>query len=208
MLRGRLLRPSIETFPRWLRELNQRIVAANASPVGFVGLLAKQFGEDHEITRDEFLEYGLRAATGYGVTKAGTPAQIADMLEEEFEARWELWLDRAGEWTPVFERLQNLPTGGLEALLSAEGLVGADEFEAYGRLRRSAEGRAVPLPGVFAGTDADVAAVQYGLSESAATRGPSTTSANATIPRRSSAPRAFHTIARSPTLIGLPFVVQ
>lgn len=73
--------------PRFsLRELNARIVAANASPVGFVGLLAKQHGEDGEITREEFFEYGLRAATGYGNTRTGTAAQIADVLEEEFEA--------------------------------------------------------------------------------------------------------------------------
>jgi FMN-dependent oxidoreductase (nitrilotriacetate monooxygenase family) len=69
-----------------LRELNERIVAANASPVGFVGLLAKQYGEDGEISREEFFRHGLHAATGYGSTKTGTAAQIADMLEEEFEA--------------------------------------------------------------------------------------------------------------------------
>jgi alkanesulfonate monooxygenase SsuD/methylene tetrahydromethanopterin reductase-like flavin-dependent oxidoreductase (luciferase family) len=73
--------------PRFsLRELNQRIVAANASPVGFVGLLAKQYGEDSEITLDEFFDYGLKAATGYASTRAGTAAQVADLLEEEFEA--------------------------------------------------------------------------------------------------------------------------
>jgi alkanesulfonate monooxygenase SsuD/methylene tetrahydromethanopterin reductase-like flavin-dependent oxidoreductase (luciferase family) len=72
--------------PRFsLRELNQRIVAANASPVGFVGLLARQYGEDTEFSRDEFFEHGLQAATGYATTKAGSAAQIADYLEEMFE---------------------------------------------------------------------------------------------------------------------------
>src|SRR5690349_4100162 len=73
--------------PRFtLRELNERIVAANASPVGFVGLLIDQYGEDGEITRDEFMRYGLHAATGYATTQAGTAGQIADYLEEIFEA--------------------------------------------------------------------------------------------------------------------------
>src|SRR5580700_2310744 len=73
--------------PRFsVRELNERIVAANASPVGFVGLLIEQYGESGEITRDEFMRYGLEAATGYGITRAGTAAQIADYLEEIFEA--------------------------------------------------------------------------------------------------------------------------
>jgi len=72
--------------PRFsLRELNERIVAANASPVGFVGTLAQQYGEDGEITLEEFFDYGLKAATSYGTTVAGTASQIADYLEERFE---------------------------------------------------------------------------------------------------------------------------
>jgi FMN-dependent oxidoreductase (nitrilotriacetate monooxygenase family) len=73
--------------PRFsVRELNERIVEANASPVGFVGLLIEQYGQDGEIARDDFMRYGLEAATGYGITRAGTAAQIADYLEEMFEA--------------------------------------------------------------------------------------------------------------------------
>jgi alkanesulfonate monooxygenase SsuD/methylene tetrahydromethanopterin reductase-like flavin-dependent oxidoreductase (luciferase family) len=67
-------------------ELNERIVAANASPVGFVGLLIEQYGQDGEMTREEFMRYGLHSATGYGITRAGTAVQIADYLEEIFEA--------------------------------------------------------------------------------------------------------------------------
>ncbi len=72
-----------------LSELQQRIVAANASPVGFVHLLAKQYGEDAEMTRTEFLTEGLRAATGYNITRAGTAAQVADEMEESFLATGE-----------------------------------------------------------------------------------------------------------------------
>lgn len=68
-----------------LRELNERIVAANASPVGFVGILLARHGEHTEITREEFMQEGLYAATGYGATKAGTAVQMADYLEEMFE---------------------------------------------------------------------------------------------------------------------------
>jgi FMN-dependent oxidoreductase (nitrilotriacetate monooxygenase family) len=73
--------------PRFsLRELNERIVAANASPIGFVGILLARHGEHTEITREEFLREGLLAATGYALTFAGTGTQIADYLEETFEA--------------------------------------------------------------------------------------------------------------------------
>jgi FMN-dependent oxidoreductase (nitrilotriacetate monooxygenase family) len=72
--------------PRFsLRELNQRIVAANASPVGFVGTLLQKYGEDGEIDLDEFMHQGLMAATSYGTTVAGTADKLADQLEERFE---------------------------------------------------------------------------------------------------------------------------
>ena len=72
--------------PRFsLRELNERIVAANASPVGFVAMLMEVHGLDGEITLEEFFDYGLKTATSYATTVAGTAAQIADYLEERFE---------------------------------------------------------------------------------------------------------------------------
>jgi FMN-dependent oxidoreductase (nitrilotriacetate monooxygenase family) len=73
--------------PRFsLSELQQRIVAANASPVGFVHLLSHKYGDSAEITREEFFHHALRAATGYDITIAGTAAQVADQLEDMFEA--------------------------------------------------------------------------------------------------------------------------
>ena len=74
--------------PRFtLRELNERIVAANASPVGFVAQLAQALGDDGEITLDEFMEHGLRTATSYATTVAGTAAQIADIWKNASRAR-------------------------------------------------------------------------------------------------------------------------
>ena len=69
-----------------LRELRDTIAATNASPMGLVGKLAMKLGEDSTITRAEFFEHGLLAATQYENTVAGTPAQIADHLEAAFEA--------------------------------------------------------------------------------------------------------------------------
>ena len=73
--------------PRFsVRELNERIVAANASPVAFVGLLIEQYGQDGEIALEEFMRYGLHSATGYAITRAGTAPRVADYLEEMFKA--------------------------------------------------------------------------------------------------------------------------
>ncbi len=69
-----------------LGALNEEIASTGASPVGFVHQLARRIGADTEITREEFFEHGLRNATNYERTFAGTPAQLADMLEEEFDA--------------------------------------------------------------------------------------------------------------------------
>ena len=69
-----------------LAELQAEIVASNASPVGFVHQLAQRLGAAATITRAEFFEHGLREATSYDTTIAGTPAELADLLEERFEA--------------------------------------------------------------------------------------------------------------------------
>jgi FMN-dependent oxidoreductase (nitrilotriacetate monooxygenase family) len=69
-----------------LGELHKEIVASQASPVGFVRELIVMLGADAEITRKEFFEHGMRFATGYQRTVAGTAAQVADHMEEAFEA--------------------------------------------------------------------------------------------------------------------------
>jgi len=113
-----------------LRELNQRIVAANASPVGFVGLLAQEYGEDTEFSRKEFFEHGLHAATGFASTKAGTAAQIADYLEEMFEATG----SRGGF---MLGHSQAADRGLLQAIT---GLL-VPELQRRGRVRTFYEGR-------------------------------------------------------------------
>jgi alkanesulfonate monooxygenase SsuD/methylene tetrahydromethanopterin reductase-like flavin-dependent oxidoreductase (luciferase family) len=48
--------------------------------------MAHKYGENHEITREEFFRHGLNAATGYSTTIAGTAEQVADQFEAQFEA--------------------------------------------------------------------------------------------------------------------------
>lgn len=73
--------------PRFrLRELHAEIVAGQASPMGFLLDLIQDLGADAELTREEFFDHGLREATAYDRTLAGSPAQLADRLEEMFEA--------------------------------------------------------------------------------------------------------------------------
>jgi hypothetical protein len=88
---------------------------------------------------------------------------LPEAIEEEFESRWEQWLDSGGEWMPFFEKVETLLGTDLPSILRSLELVSDRDAEAYGKLRRSAEGRAVPLPGVFTGTDADVSLLALGF---------------------------------------------
>lgn len=84
-------------------------------------------------------------------------------IEEAFDAQWEHWLDHAADWTPFFEQIAALEGTDVVASLRAAGLVTADELARSDSLRTSAEGRAVPLPAPYAGTDEDHAVLALGF---------------------------------------------
>jgi FMN-dependent oxidoreductase (nitrilotriacetate monooxygenase family) len=69
-------------------ELNGIIAESGASPVGFVHKLGDKFGHNSLINREDFFECARRDGdvTGYDNTLAGTAAQVADHLEEAFDA--------------------------------------------------------------------------------------------------------------------------
>jgi long-chain alkane monooxygenase len=67
-------------------DLHREVIASQASPGGYLRELAAEYGAETEITREEFFDYGRRFATSYTRTIAGTAAQVADILEEKFEA--------------------------------------------------------------------------------------------------------------------------
>ena len=89
--------------------------------------------------------------------------RLPESIEEEFEAKWEHWLDQAAEWTPFFQGLEGLQEKDLKVALQSFDLITNGESELFSRLRLSAEGRAVPLPGSCTGTDQDVAMLALGF---------------------------------------------
>jgi hypothetical protein len=88
---------------------------------------------------------------------------LTEAVEEEFEAHWERWLERAGEWKPFFLELEALQETELKAVLRSFDLITDNASELFSRLRRSAEGRAVPLPAPFAATNQDIASLALGF---------------------------------------------
>lgn len=88
------------------------------------------------------------------------PAEI----EEQFEGHWQVWLDEAEKWEPVFALVEEQSSVDLLASLQAHDLVTRDHLDAVGKLRRSAEFRAVPIAGVHAPTDDVITLLAAGFS--------------------------------------------
>jgi hypothetical protein len=95
------------------------------------------------------------------VTLWKLPAEIEDQLEQQ----WELWIDDAETWEPLFAELESC-TSDLESELVRLGLISSAHIDVVSKLRRSAEQRAVAVPGEFSGLEDD-----YALLALAFTRG-------------------------------------
>ena len=76
------------------------------------------------------------------ITLWNLPANI----EDEFDAHWADWLDDISSWVEFFEGLQT-QTSDLLEVLGSKGLLNSDLETQVSRLRRSAEGRSVPISG-------------------------------------------------------------
>lgn len=135
--------------------------------LGSVGTAAlrRGFPRTHHFAqaRSVFAVAAHRCAEIFNPPECVTLWHLRDDLEEEFDARWEGWLDRAEDWTPFFRKVESLQGTDLVACLVGLELVTANQVEAYGRLRRAADGRAVPLPGLFSDTDDDMCLLALGF---------------------------------------------
>jgi hypothetical protein len=89
--------------------------------------------------------------------------RLPEVIEEEFDSRWEHWLDHAAEWQPFFQKLETIQGTDLALVLRSLEVVSAEDLGGLQRLRRTAEGRAVPLPSVFSPTDSDVTLLALGF---------------------------------------------
>lgn len=129
--------------------------------------LRRGFPRTHHFAqaRSVFAVAAHRCAEVFAPPKCATLWNLPETIEAEFEARWEHWLDTATDWVPFFERLQGLPNENLGAVLQGFELATADDLDAVSKLKRSAEGAAVMLPGVFE-TDRDLTLLALGFARS------------------------------------------
>ncbi len=131
--------------------------------------LRRGFPRTHRFAqaRSVFAVAAHRCAEVFDPPGCVTLWRLPDAVEELFDARWESWLDNASSWSPFFERIETLSGDDLATLLRVLDLVSDRDLELGAKLPRSAEGRAVPLPGLFSGTDADVSLLALGFAKGA-----------------------------------------
>src|SRR5882762_2725956 len=113
--------------------------------------------------RSVFAVAAQRCREVFDPPESATLWQLPDAVEEDFESHWERWLDQAAEWTPFFQRLESLQETDLKVALQSLDLITGDVTELFSRLRLTAEGRAVPLPGSFMCTNQDLAILALGF---------------------------------------------
>jgi hypothetical protein len=131
--------------------------------LGRLGAAALRRGFPRTQARSVFAVAGHRCREVFDPPKCVTLWRLSDATEEEFEARWEHWLDSAADWGQTFERLESVRGLDLVEQLKDFDLVDGAELELFSRLRRASEGRAVPIPGTYSGTKCDISQLALGF---------------------------------------------
>ncbi|MER9474600.1 BrxE family protein [Mesorhizobium sp. M0520] len=95
--------------------------------------------------------------------KSATVWRLPQAIEERLEASWEGWLDDAASWSEFFDAVAAPPERDLASLMQRLGLADDGDVAASRDLRRSVEGRSIPLPGTFGSTRRDLALLALGF---------------------------------------------
>jgi len=120
-------------------------------------VLTRGFRRTHHFAqaRSVFAVATHRCREVYDPPGAVTLWSLPAEMEDDLDLRWDQWIDDASAWAGFFEQLESC-SPDLETELVRFGLVTDADVERVRKLRRSAEQRAVAVPGEFAGTTADV----------------------------------------------------
>src|SRR5688572_17203802 len=93
-------------------------------PLG-AAALRRGFPRTHRFAqaRSVFAVAGHRCSEVFEPPKSVTLWRLPEQLEEEFDARWEHWLDHASDWNPFFESLENVARADFVEALATRDLV-------------------------------------------------------------------------------------
>lgn len=128
-------------------------------------LMSRGFPQTHRFAQARLVFEVARARCAEVFDPPGcvTLWNLPSVIEDQFDARWARWLEDRKAWTEFFTSIESRPTELLETMKML-GLASDNELETASKLRRSAEGRAVPLPGVHLVTDALITQLAAGFS--------------------------------------------
>lgn len=104
-----------------------------------------------------------RCAERFPLATALNLFQLPESLEEEFDARWEYWLDDAKEWAPFFEAVAKINTSDALEALELMGLLHDEARAAVAKCKPDAEGRALRVADAFDGTAAELSLLAAGF---------------------------------------------
>jgi len=127
--------------------------------------LRRGFPRTHHFAqaRSVFAVAAHRCAQVFDSHESVTLWRLPETVEEEFDARWEHWLDHGEEWSAFFAALETPEGEGLLEVLRGLGLVSPEDTQAFSRLKRSAGAPAVAIPGVFQNDDATATLLALGF---------------------------------------------
>ena len=104
-----------------------------------------------------------RCEEAFAPPKSVTLWALPDEIEEAVENAWEGWLNNAPSWSGFFDEISKATDDSVGSLLSRLGLVRDEEVRAAQGLRRSSEGRSVPLSRLFGGSQGEIALLALGF---------------------------------------------
>ena len=118
-------------------------------------LLSRGFPRTHGFARARVVFAVARARCAELFSPAGcmTLWRLPAPVEDQFDARWQEWLDEGERWSAFFDAIHELPSQDLVAVLRRFELLNEEQAGTVATLRRSAQGRAVPLPGTWEVSD-------------------------------------------------------
>jgi hypothetical protein len=128
-------------------------------------LMSRGFPRTHRFAQARLVFEVARARCSEVFDRPGfiTLWSLPPAIEDQFDARWASWLEGRDDWTEFFAAIEPTPTDLLSALKQL-GLVSDADLDVTARLRRSAEGRAVPIPGVHTVSDSLITQLAAGFS--------------------------------------------
>jgi len=120
-------------------------------------VLRRGFRRTHRFAqaRSVFAVAGARCGALYARPGAVTLWRLPAQVEDSFSMRWPDWIKAVDAWEEFFVEVASC-SADLEGEILRLQLVTAEDIAAAGRLRRSAEGAATEVPGLFVGSPGDL----------------------------------------------------